>query len=119
VFCPHSGGILAIQGFNASAPPFIVGAYTSEPQVVENGNPLTLMIPPKYVIYFDAFAQTMLERHGKRLGRIPGAMPTPGVTKGFSAVWEGKGGTPLTNNGSITTHHRFFEVVSKGALREA
>src|SRR5687768_5833434 len=35
VFWPHSGGILAIQGFNASAPPFIVGAYTSEPQVVE------------------------------------------------------------------------------------
>ena len=29
VFCPHSGGILAIQGFNASSPPFIVGAYSS------------------------------------------------------------------------------------------
>ena len=67
--------------------------------MVENGNPLTLMIPPKYVIYFDAFAQTMIERHGKRLGRIPGAHAyAKEWTKGFSAVWEGKGGTLLTNN---------------------
>ena len=73
VFCPHSGGILAIQGFNGSDPPFIVGAYSSEPQIVESGNPLTLMIPPKYPIYFDAFAQTMIDAHGKRLGRSPGA----------------------------------------------
>lgn len=119
VFCPHSGGILAIQGFNASAPPFIVGAYTSEPQVVENGNPLTLMIPPKYVIYFDAFAQTMLERHGKRLGRIPGAHAyAKEWTKGFSAVWEGKGGTLLTNNEiDYNTTTDFSSVVSK-ALSE-
>jgi branched-chain amino acid transport system substrate-binding protein len=114
VFCPHSGGILAIQGFNASAPPFIVGAYTSEPQVVENGNPLTLMIPPKYVIYFDAFAQTMIERHGKRLGRIPGAHAyAKEWTKGFSAVWEGKGGTLLANNEiDYNTTTDFSSVVS-------
>jgi len=119
VFCPHSGGILAIQGFNASDPPFIVGAYSSEPQVVENGNPLTLMIPPKYVIYFDAFAQTMLERHGKRLGRIPGAHAyAKEWTKGFSAVWESKGGTLLTNNEvDYNTTTDFSSVVSK-ALSE-
>jgi len=119
VFCPHSGGILAIQGFNASAPPFIVGAYTSEPQVVENGNPLTLMIPPKYVVYFDAFAETMINRHGKRLGRIPGAHAyAKEWTKGFSAVWEGKGGTLLTNNEiDYNTTTDFSSVVSK-ALSE-
>ena len=119
VFCPHSGGILAIQGFNATAPPFIVGAYTSEPQVVENGNPLTLMIPPKYIIYFDAFAETMLERHGKRLGRIPGAHAyAKEWTKGFSAVWEAKGGTLLTNNEiDYNTTTDFSSVVSK-ALSE-
>jgi branched-chain amino acid transport system substrate-binding protein len=119
VFCPHSGGILAIQGFNASAPPFIVGAYSSEPQVVENGNPLTLMIPPKYVIYFDAFAQTMIDKHGKRLGRIPGAHAyAKEWTKGFSAVWEGKGGTLLTNNEiDYNTTTDFSSVVSK-ALSE-
>ncbi|MBM3808602.1 MAG: ethanolamine utilization protein EutJ [Acidimicrobiia bacterium] len=119
VFCPHSGGILAIQGFNATNPPFIVGAYTSEPQVVENGNPLTLMIPPKYVIYFEAFADTMMANHGKRLGRIPGAHAyAKQWTKGFSAVWEGKGGTLLTNNEiDYNTTTDFSSVVSK-ALSE-
>jgi branched-chain amino acid transport system substrate-binding protein len=119
VFCPHSGGILAIQGFNASSPPFIVGAYSSEPQIVESGNPLTIMIPPKYTIYFDAFAQTMIDRHGKRLGRIPGAHAyAKEWTKGFSAVWEQKGGTVLTNNEiDYNTTTDFSSVVSK-ALSE-
>ncbi len=119
VFCPHSGGILAIQGFNAQPPPFIVGAYSSEPQIVESGNPLTLMIPPKYVIYFDAFAQTMLDRHGKRLGRIPGAHAyAKEWTRGFSDVWTSKGGTLLTNNEiDYNTTTDFSSVVSK-ALSE-
>ena len=119
VFCPHSGGILAIQGFNASAPPFIVGAYSSEPQIVESGNPLTLMIPPKYIVYFDAFAQTTMDAHGKRLGRIPGAHAyAKEWTKGFSAVWESKGGTLLTNNEvDYNTTTDFSSVVSK-ALSE-
>jgi branched-chain amino acid transport system substrate-binding protein len=114
-----SGGILAIQGFNASSPPFIVGAYSSEPQIVESGNPLTLMIPPKYTIYFDAFADTMIGRHGKRLGRIPGAHAyAKEWTKGFSEVWTSKGGTLLTNNEiDYNTTTDFSSVVSK-ALSE-
>jgi branched-chain amino acid transport system substrate-binding protein len=119
VFCPHSGGILAIQGFNASEPPFIVGAYSSEPQILESGNPLTVMIPPRYVVYFDAFAETMITRHGKRLGRIPGAHAyAKEWTKGFSEVWQAKGGTLLTNNEiDYNTAADFSSVVSK-ALSE-
>ena len=119
VFCPHSGGILAIQGFNASTPPFIVGAYSSEPQILESGNPLTVMIPPKYVIYFDAFAETMIERHGKRLGRIPGAHAyAKEWTKGFTAVWESKGGTALTNNEIDYNTTTDFSSVASKALSE-
>jgi branched-chain amino acid transport system substrate-binding protein len=119
VFCPHSGGILAIQGFNATEPPFIVGAYSSEPQILESGNPLTVMIPPRYVIYFDAFAETMMARHGKRLGRIPGAHAyAKEWTKGFSEVWQARGGTLLTNNEiDYNTAADFSSVVSK-ALSE-
>jgi branched-chain amino acid transport system substrate-binding protein len=115
VFCPHSGGILAIQGFNASSPPFIVGAYSSEPQILASGNTMTLMIPPKYVIYFDAFARTMLERHGKRLARVGGAHAyAKEWTKGFSSVWESLGGTLLTNNEiDYNTTADFSSVVSK------
>ena len=119
VFCPHSGGILAIQGFNGSSPPFIVGAYSSEPQIVESGNPLTLMIPPKYTIYFDAFADTMIERHGKRLGRIPGAHAyAKEWTKGFSEVWTSKGGTLLTNNEIDYNTTTDFSSVASKALSE-
>jgi len=119
VFCPHSGGILAIQGFNATAPAFIVGAYSSEPQVVEGGNPLTIMIPPKYTIYFDAFAQTMIERHGKRLGRIPGAHAyAKEWTKGFSEVWTSKGGELLTNNEIDYNTTTDFSSVASKALSE-
>ena len=119
VFCPHSGGILAIQGFNASAPSFIVGAYSSEPQILESGNPLTLMIPPKYPIYFDAFAQTMIDSKGKRLGRIPGAHAyAKEWTKGFSAVWESKGGTVLTNNEIDYNTTTDFSSVASKALSE-
>ena len=119
VFCPHSGGILAIQGFNSSSPPFIVGAYSSEPQIVESGNPLTLMIPPKYTIYFDAFADTMIQRHGKRLGRIPGAHAyAKEWTKGFSEVWTSKGGTLLTNNEIDYNTTTDFSSVASKALSE-
>ena len=119
VFCPHSGGILAIQGFNAGTPPFIVGAYSSEPQVVEGGNPLTIMIPPKYVIYFDAFADTMMQRHGKRLGRIPGAHAyAKEWTKGFSEVWTSKGGELLTNNEIDYNTTTDFSSVASKALSE-
>jgi branched-chain amino acid transport system substrate-binding protein len=99
VFCPHSGGILAIQGFNTTQPSFIIGAYSSEPQILERKNPLTLMIPPQYTVYFDAFARTLMARHGKRLGRVPASHAyAKEWTKGFSRVWEELGGTVLANN---------------------
>jgi branched-chain amino acid transport system substrate-binding protein len=115
VFCPHSGGILAIQGFNAAqSPKFIIGAYSSEPQILERNNPLTIMIPPKYTVYFESFAKTMMARHGKRLGRIPGSHAyAKEWTKGFSRVWEEHGGTLLTNNEiDYNTTADFSSVVS-------
>ena len=115
VFCPHSGGILAIQGFNAAqAPKFVIGAYSSEPQILERKNPLTLMIPPRYTVYFDAFAKTMMARHGRRLGRIPGSHAyAKEWTKGFSRVWQDQGGTLLRNNEiDYNTTADFSSVVS-------
>jgi branched-chain amino acid transport system substrate-binding protein len=114
VFCPHSGGILAIQGFNAQTPAFVIGAYSSEPQILERRNPLTLMIPPRYTVYFDAFAKTMMSRHGRRLGRIPGSHAyAKEWTKGFSRVWEQQGGTLLRNNEiDYNTTADFSSVVS-------
>jgi branched-chain amino acid transport system substrate-binding protein len=115
VFCPHSGGILAIQGFNATQPPkFVIGAYSSEPQFLERKNPLTLMIPPRYTVYFEAFAKTMMARHGRRLGRIPGSHAyAKEWTKGFSRIWQEHGGTLLANNEiDYNTTADFSSVVS-------
>ncbi len=120
VFCPHSGGILAIQGFNAGeTPAFIIGAYSSEPQILERRNPLTLMIPPRYTVYFDAFARTMMERHGRRLGRIPGSHAyAKEWTKGFSQVWENLGGTLLENHEIDYNTTADFSSVVATALAE-
>ncbi|MGH9350074.1 MAG: ABC transporter substrate-binding protein [Vicinamibacterales bacterium] len=115
VFCPHSGGILAIQGFNATqSPQFIIGAYSSEPQILDRKNPLTLMIPPSYTVYFEPFAKTMIARHGRRLGRIPASHAyAKEWTKGFSRVWQEHGGTLLTNNEiDYNTTADFSSVVS-------
>jgi branched-chain amino acid transport system substrate-binding protein len=120
VFCPHSGGILAIQGFNATqSPNFVIGAYSSEPQILERKNPLTLMIPPRYTVYFDAFAKTMMARHGRRLGRIPGSHAyAKEWTKGFSRVWESQGGVLLANNEIDYNTTADFSSVVATALSE-
>lgn len=120
VFCPHSGGILAIQGFNATQPPrFIIGAYSSEPQILERKNPLTLMIPPRYTVYFEPFARTMMARHGRRLGRIPASHAyAKEWTKGFSRVWESHGGTLLANNEIDYNTTTDFSSVVATALSE-
>ena len=120
VFCPHSGGILAIQGFNATQEPkFVIGAYSSEPQILERKNPLTLMIPPRYTVYFEAFAKTMMSRHGKRLGRIPGSHAyAKEWTKGFSRVWQDHGGVLLTNNEIDYNTTTDFSSVASKALSE-
>ena len=120
VFCPHSGGILAIQGFNATqSPKFVIGAYSSEPQILERKNPLTMMIPPRYTVYFDSFARTMMSRHGKRLGRIPASHAyAKEWTKGFSRVWESQGGTLLANNEIDYNTTTDFSSVVATALSE-
>jgi branched-chain amino acid transport system substrate-binding protein len=120
VFCPHSGGILAIQGFNATqSPKFLIGAYSSEPQILERRNPLTLMVPPRYTVYFDPFAKATMSRHGRRLGRIPGSHAyAKEWTKGFSRVWEAHGGTLLANNEIDYNTTTDFSSVVANALAE-
>ena len=61
----------------------------------------------------------MIERHGKRLGRIPGAHAyAKEWTKGFSEVWKGKGGTLLTNNEIDYNTTTDFSSVASKALSE-
>ncbi|MBX6394997.1 MAG: ABC transporter substrate-binding protein [Alicyclobacillaceae bacterium] len=120
VFCPHSGGILAIQGFNAKQEPnFIIGAYSSEPQILKQNNPLTLMLPPRYDAYFKPFADTVMQKFGKKLGLVPGTHAyAKAWTEGFTKVWKESGGEVLSNNAvDYNTTTDFSAAVSK-ALAE-
>ena len=75
VFCPHSGGNFAMQAFNEQDG-FLIGAYTSVPQMTERGNKLTLRIPPSFAGYIAALHQDrdgdlrQEARHGGRRPRL-------------------------------------------------
>jgi branched-chain amino acid transport system substrate-binding protein len=120
IFCSHSGGILAMMGFNEKqSPKFIVAAYSSEPQILKQNNASVFMIPPRYDGYFKPFAETTMKRFGKKLGLIPSTTAYGNAwTKGFTATWQSLGGTVLTNNGvDYNTTADYSTVVSK-ALSE-
>jgi branched-chain amino acid transport system substrate-binding protein len=119
IFCPHAGGIAALMSINQNAPKFIVGAYSSDPAILQQKNPLILMIPPSYASYFKPYAEVEMKRFGKKLGLIPTTTAYGnGWTKGFSETWTSMGGTVQTNNGvDYNTTADFSSVVSK-ALAE-
>ncbi|MBX6352506.1 MAG: ABC transporter substrate-binding protein [Thermoflavifilum sp.] len=120
IFCPHSGGVLGIEQFNATQQPnFILAAYTSEPAILTKNDPLLVMIPPRYDAYFKPFAKTEMQKFGNRLGLIPtNTAYGQEWTAGFTKVWQQLGGTVLSNNAvDYNTTTDFSSVVSK-ALSE-
>ncbi len=71
VFCPHSGGILAMMNFNEKED-FIVMGYTTHPKIVETGNKLVIRIPADIRAYASAFIDRAKERGVKKVAAIPG-----------------------------------------------
>ena len=92
IFNPHSGGIYAMQVFNEQDG-FLIGAYTSEPGIIEDGNSLTWRIPPGYDGYIEPFTEYQMERFGKKIAFLPTATQ---YGKDWAAllkpVWEEHGG---------------------------
>lgn len=70
IYTPHSGGIFALQVFNEQDN-FIIGAYSSEPALTEQGNNLIVRIPPSYHGYLEPFSKYTMERFGPKLAAIP------------------------------------------------
>lgn len=95
VFCPHSGGILAMMGFNEKqSPKFIVAGYSSEPAILKQNNKLTVMIPPAYDGYFKPYIDNEMKRFGKKLGLLATSTAYGKAwTTGFSDAWKAAGGT--------------------------
>jgi len=116
VFVPHSGGILAVLGFNEKqAPHFIVAAYSSDPAILKQNNASVVMIPPSFDSYYKPFTEIEMKRFGKKLGLIPTTTAYGNSwTKGFTAVWQSAGGSVLSNNGvDYNTTTDFSTAVSK------
>lgn len=98
IFCPHSGGNFAMQAFNEQDG-FLIGAYTSVPQMTERGNKLTFRIPPSFAGYIDPFIKSTMGSFGKKLG-MAGA--DHDYAKAWAALmkpaWTKAGGTVVAEN---------------------
>lgn len=115
IFVPHAGGIRALQEMNTQEPRFLLAAYSSEPSVLESGNPLTLMLPPRFDGYQEPFVEVMMARFGTRLALLPtttayGRAWTERVTE----EWERQGGTVGRDHGvDYNTTTDFSGAVSR------
>ncbi len=99
IFVPHAGGILAVQGINTREPKFLLAAYSSDPRVLEDRNPLTLMIPPRYDSYVGPFSRVVMERYGTRLGLLPTATTYGREWRNVvSEEWQRQGGEVLADH---------------------
>jgi|GEM_PF-130351 branched-chain amino acid transport system substrate-binding protein len=121
IFVPHSGGVLALQGFNTDPETtFLLGSYSSDPAVNQSNNPLTVNIPPEFTQYFEPFARKQMTAYGKRLGILTG---THAYAKqwvaGFSQKWAELGGEVLTDNSvDYNTTTDFSAAVAKAVAEK-
>ncbi|RSK27353.1 ethanolamine utilization protein EutJ [Bacillus sp. HMF5848] len=118
IFVPHSGGVFATQVFNEQDG-FLIAAYTSEPKIQDQGNKLTLSIPPAYNAYPEPYSDYMMERFGKKLALLPTATQYgKDWTETLVPVWESMGGE-VVFDGSIdfSKDTDFFTIVTN-ALNE-
>lgn len=100
IYIPHSGGIYASQVFNEQDD-FIIMAYSSEPGIVEQGNSMTVRIPPGYDGYVEPFSKYQMERFGKKIAFLPPATQYgKDWSEGLKPAWEKLGGE-VVYEGSI------------------
>lgn len=114
VFCPHSGGILAMMNFNEKED-FIVMGYTTHPKVVEMGNKLVIRMPPDIRAYASAFSDRAKERGIKKVAAIPGVHEYAKIWMDiFKEEWAKRGET-LTdvNPADYTKETDFYTHVTK------
>jgi branched-chain amino acid transport system substrate-binding protein len=92
VFCPHSGGILAMMKFNEKEE-FMVMGYSTHPKIVELGNKLVIRMPPDIRAYASAFGDKAKERGIKKIAAIPGVHEYAKIWMDiFEEEWKKRGG---------------------------
>jgi len=92
VFCPHSGGILAMMNFNERED-FLVMGYSTHPKIVELGNKLVIRMPPDIRAYASAFGDKAKERGINKIAAIPGVHEYAKIWMDiFQEEWKKRGG---------------------------
>jgi len=92
VFCPHSGGILAMMNFNEKEDLIVMG-YTTHPKIVEMGNKLVIRIPADIRAYAAAFCDKVKERGVKKVAAVPGVHEYARIWMDiFKEEWAKRGG---------------------------
>ncbi|MCL3837231.1 ABC transporter substrate-binding protein [Aeromicrobium duanguangcaii] len=99
VFVPHAGGIKAAQELNSGRTEFLVGAYSSDPAILDSGNELTVMIPPSFDSYVQPFIDKVKTKDNAKLGLMATASEFGQEwTKTTIEKWEESGGEVLAKN---------------------
>jgi branched-chain amino acid transport system substrate-binding protein len=115
ILVPHAGGIRALQEMNLREPQFLLMAYSSEPSILEAGNPLMIMLPPRFDGYQRPFTEVLLQRFGRRLALL-GTTTAYGRawTESVTAEWRRQGGTVGSDHGvDYNTTTDFTGAVSR------
>ena len=120
ILVPHAGGIRVVQEMNTREPKFLLAAYSSEPSILEAGNPLTLMLPPRFDGYQQPWVEIMMERFGKRLALLPTTTAYGKAwTEAVSVEWSRQGGTLGRDHGvDYNTTTDFTGAVSRALADE-
>jgi branched-chain amino acid transport system substrate-binding protein len=99
VFIPHAGGIKAAQEQNSGRTEFLIGAYSSDPAILDADNPLTVMIPPSFDSYVQPFIDKVKTKPDAKLGLMATASEFGQEwTKTTIKKWEESGGETLPKN---------------------
>lgn len=99
VFVPHAGGIKAAQELNTTRDKFLIGAYSSDPDILTAKNPLTVMIPPSFTSYIDPFVDKVDTKGKGKLGLLTTSSEFGQEwTKAATKTWKEKGGQVQANN---------------------
>lgn len=99
VFIPHAGGIKAAQELNSGRTEFLIAAYSSDPAILDSGNPLTVMIPPNFDSYIQPFIDKVKTKEDAKLGLMATASEYGEEwTKSTIKKWEASGGEVLAKN---------------------
>lgn len=116
VYTPHSGGVYAMQVFN-ELEDFIIMGYTSDPWVTDQGNSLSVRIPPRYDNYLEPFTKYEMDRYGKRIAFLPtSSQYGKDWAEALRPVWEEHGGEIVFDESIDFSKDTDFQTIMVNAL---